>query len=95
MISNPAPGPKNYPKIRIRDSENPVPEQLWYAHCYTLCVNRWRANKEGQGPRRNFDARFLLSYGKNIGCGFQPGSGGPHTGCEEFVERSPEDILCT
>jgi len=29
MISNPAPGPKNSPKIRIRDSENPDPEQHW------------------------------------------------------------------
>jgi len=37
-----------------------------YAYCYTLCVNCWIANKEGQGPRRNFDARFSLSYGKNV-----------------------------
>jgi len=55
-----------------------------YAYCYTLCVNRWIANKERQVPRRNFDARCSLSYVKNI-CfldiaqtsGFQPGSGGP------------------
>jgi len=61
------------------------------------CVNCWIANKEGQGPRRNFDARFLLSYGKNL-CfldiastsGFQL-----HRGYESFVDGSPEDILCT
>jgi len=29
-------------------------------------VNCWIANKEGQDLRRNFDARFLFSYGKNI-----------------------------
>ena len=27
-------------------------------------MNCWIANKEGQGPRRNFDARFSLCYGK-------------------------------
>jgi len=37
-----------------------------YAYCYTLCVNCWIANKEGRGPRRNFDARFSFSYGKNV-----------------------------
>jgi len=37
-----------------------------YVYCYTLYVNCWIDNKEGQGPRRNFDARFSLSYGKNI-----------------------------
>ena len=37
-----------------------------YACCYILCVNCWIANKEGQDPRRNFDARFSLSYGKNV-----------------------------
>ena len=25
--------------------------------------------------------------------GFQPGSGGPHRGCEPYVEGSPEDIF--
>ena len=34
MISNPAPDPKNHPKIRIRDSENPDPEQ----HCNTVVL---------------------------------------------------------
>jgi len=65
-------------------------------------VNCWIANKEAQGPRRNFDARFSLSYGKYVcfldiaqSSGFQSGSGGPHRGCEPFVEGSPEDILCT
>ena len=38
----------------------------WYAQCYTLCVNCWIANKEAQGPKRNFDARLSLSYGKNV-----------------------------
>ena len=46
-------------------------------------MNCWIAIKEGEGPRRNFDARFSHSYGKNV-CflgialtsGFQPGSGG-------------------
>ena len=36
MISNPAPDPKNYPKIRIRDSENPDPEQHWYKHTHVF-----------------------------------------------------------
>jgi len=34
------------------------------AYCYTSCVNCWIANKDGQGPRRNFNARFSLSYQK-------------------------------
>jgi len=39
---------------------------VWSKGMHTVIhyMNLWIANKEGQGPRRNFDARFSLSYGK-------------------------------
>jgi len=37
-----------------------------YALCYTLCVDLWIANKEGQGPGAILTQDFRSGYGKNV-----------------------------
>ena len=79
MISNPAPDPKNYPKIRIRDSENPDPEQ----HCQ-MTATVFRQSDVTQRP----SLFTLISYCAIVFSFALMFANGWFTACDDFYGAS-------